>query len=190
MDDVNNIFKNISNVLKLLSHGLEAMAKKTNEINKAPESELKEECREKSIEESKVEDSSVIIEEKNKDKEESKEVPFDSKVAKAKDIKDVKYLKNKAKTKIKIKTDKKPVKTKKVEKTEPIAQTVQENTKIAGTTMTDTILEIFNNSTEPLSTDLLVEKTGFNNRPVQDVIYRLRRLGKIKKVGNKTYSKI
>ena len=52
-----------------------------------------------------------------------------------------------------------------------------------------TVLDIINNSTEPLNTAAIVEKTGYDTRKVQNIVFNLKKAGKIKSAGRGLYGK-
>jgi putative endonuclease len=70
------------------------------------------------------------------------------------------------------KTKAKPTKAKAVKKT-PVK-------KAAPVTAADTVLAIINRSKKSVNTETLVKKTGYNQKKISNLVYKLRKEGKIK----------
>ncbi|MBF0119312.1 MAG: hypothetical protein HQK79_10790 [Desulfobacterales bacterium] len=206
MEDVNKILKNIGNVFKILSFGIEAMVEKTNEIiDSLKDDEVKEEEYPK--------EAPAATPENIKDVKVTKQLKKKVKANKA-SIKDKKVKKSNPKNDLekegkkkysakkeeslkettfesKASIEKAPKPRKKINKevNKKSLRGKKSYKKESGATMTDTILKIFDNSSEPISVSDIVEMTGFVDRPIQDVIYRQIKKGKIKKAGDKLYTK-
>ena len=56
-------------------------------------------------------------------------------------------------------------------------------------TAVDTVLKIINSSRKGVGTAALMKKTGFNQRKIHNVIYKLKKQGKVKSVGKGVYLK-
>jgi predicted Rossmann fold nucleotide-binding protein DprA/Smf involved in DNA uptake len=56
------------------------------------------------------------------------------------------------------------------------------------TTAADTLLSIIMRSKKGVSQNVLIDRTGFNAKKVQNIIYRLHKSGKIKKVDGGVYT--
>jgi predicted Rossmann fold nucleotide-binding protein DprA/Smf involved in DNA uptake len=54
----------------------------------------------------------------------------------------------------------------------------------------DTVLALVNRSKKGVNSATLVEKTGFDKKKVANIVFRLRKQGKIKSVGRGVYTKI
>ena len=61
--------------------------------------------------------------------------------------------------------------------------------KVAPTTAADTVLAIIKRSKKGVGTAALMEKTGYNQKKISNLVYKLRKQGKIKSVGNGVYLK-
>ncbi|MBF0119780.1 MAG: hypothetical protein HQK79_13170 [Desulfobacterales bacterium] len=61
---------------------------------------------------------------------------------------------------------------------------------VPGKTMSSTILDIINNSSNSVSVAYLEEKTGFGHRSILDLVHMLKKKGKIKGVKKGLYTKI
>lgn len=57
-------------------------------------------------------------------------------------------------------------------------------------TAADTVLAIVNKSKKGVNSATLVEKTGFNNKKITNIVFRLRKQGKIKSVSRGVYTKV
>lgn len=90
-----------------------------------------------------------------------------------------KLAKPKAKT---VKT--KPAK--KVTVTKPAAKNVAAKKPA---TAVDTVLNIINRSRKGADSAALMKKTGFNQKKIHNVVYKLKKQGKVKSVGNGVYLK-
>ena len=53
-----------------------------------------------------------------------------------------------------------------------------------------TVLDIINNSPEPLNNAAIMEKTGYDKRKVQNILFNLKKAGKIKSAGRGLYGKV
>ena len=61
--------------------------------------------------------------------------------------------------------------------------------KVAPATAADTVLAIIKRSKKGVGTAVLMEKTGYNQKKISNLVYKLRKQGKIKSVGNGVYLK-
>ncbi len=61
--------------------------------------------------------------------------------------------------------------------------------KVAPATTADTVLAIIKRSKKGVGTAALMEKTGYNQKKIYNLVYKLRKQGKIKSVGNGVYLK-
>lgn len=61
--------------------------------------------------------------------------------------------------------------------------------KTAQLSAVDTALDFIKRSKKGVSTATLIEKTGFDQKKVYNIIYKLNKLGKIKSVGKGVYLK-
>ena len=61
--------------------------------------------------------------------------------------------------------------------------------KVAPATAADTVLAIIKRSKKGVGTAALMEKTGYNQKKISNLVYKLRKQGKIKSVGNGVYLK-
>jgi predicted Rossmann fold nucleotide-binding protein DprA/Smf involved in DNA uptake len=61
--------------------------------------------------------------------------------------------------------------------------------KSSPATAADTALTIINSSKRGINTKALMKKTGFNQKKIANLIYKLKKQGKIKTVGKGTYVK-
>ena len=59
-----------------------------------------------------------------------------------------------------------------------------------GTAASDIVCEIFDNAKGPVDIAILVEKTGFGKKKLYNILYRLKRQGKVRNVGKGVYSKL
>ena len=57
-------------------------------------------------------------------------------------------------------------------------------------TAVDTVLKIINRSKKGVSPSTLMEKTGFAPQKVHNIVYKLKKEGKIKSVGRGRYLKV
>ncbi|MBT8352416.1 MAG: hypothetical protein KJO26_14450 [Deltaproteobacteria bacterium] len=62
-------------------------------------------------------------------------------------------------------------------------------TKAVKVTAEDTVLAIINRSRKGVNSATLSEKTGFDKKKVANIVFRLRKQGKIKSVGRGVYTK-
>ena len=56
-------------------------------------------------------------------------------------------------------------------------------------TAVDTVIKIINSSKKGVDTAALIKKTGFDQRKIHNVIYKLKKQGKVKSVGKGVYLK-
>ena len=56
-------------------------------------------------------------------------------------------------------------------------------------TAVDTVLKVINRSKKGVDTAALMKKTGFSQRKIHNVIYKLKKQGKVKSVGKGVYLK-
>ena len=61
--------------------------------------------------------------------------------------------------------------------------------KAVKTTAADTVLAIINRSKKSVNSVTLAEKTGFDNKKIANIVFKLRKQGKIKSVGRGIYTK-
>lgn len=61
--------------------------------------------------------------------------------------------------------------------------------KAAKVTAADTVLAIINRSKKGVDSETLVEKTGFDKKKIANIVFKLRKQGKIKSVGKGVYTK-
>jgi len=61
--------------------------------------------------------------------------------------------------------------------------------KSAPVTTVDTVLAIINRSKKGVNTETLIKKTGYNQKKISNLVYKLRKQGKIKSVGKGVYLK-
>ena len=80
----------------------------------------------------------------------------------------------------------KPVKAKTVKKT-PVKKAAVK--KAAPATAVDTVLAIIKRSKKGVGTAALMEKTGYNQKKIANLVFKLRKQGKIKSVGRGVYVK-
>jgi hypothetical protein len=57
-------------------------------------------------------------------------------------------------------------------------------------TAADTVLAVINRTKKGVSTATLAEKTGFDNKKIANIVFKLRKLGKVKSVGRGVYVKV
>ena len=76
----------------------------------------------------------------------------------------------------------KPAKTKAVKKTSIKKVAVKKTApkKAAPATAADTVLTIINRSKKGVNSETLVKKTGYNQKKISNLLYKLRKQGKIK----------
>lgn len=90
-----------------------------------------------------------------------------------------------AKPKVAKKTTAKPVKAK-ITKKAPAKKTTPKKGP-AKLTATDQVLAIINRSKKGVNIKTLMDKTGFNNKKVTNILQRTHKKGKIKRVGKGVY---
>ena len=78
----------------------------------------------------------------------------------------------------------KPVKAKTVKKTPIIKAAVK---KAAPVTAVDTVLAIIKRSKKGVGTVILMKKTGYNQKKISNLVFKLKKQGKIKSVGKGVY---
>jgi len=78
----------------------------------------------------------------------------------------------------------KPVKAKTVKKTPIIKAAVK---KVAPVTAVDTVLAIIKRSKKGVGTVILMKKTGYNQKKISNLVFKLKKQGKIKSVGKGVY---
>ncbi|MBC8179404.1 MAG: hypothetical protein ISR61_05545 [Desulfobacteraceae bacterium] len=59
-----------------------------------------------------------------------------------------------------------------------------------GTAASDIVSEIFDRAKGPVDIAILVEKTGFEKKKLHNILYRLKRQGKVRSVSKGVYSKV
>lgn len=57
-------------------------------------------------------------------------------------------------------------------------------------TAVDTVLKIINRSEKGVDTPTLMKKTGFNEKKIHNLVYKLKKQGKIKSAGKGVYVKV
>ena len=92
----------------------------------------------------------------------------------------------KAKTKTKKAAPKKAPAKKAAAKKAPAKKAVKAKKSV---TAADTVLTIVNRSKKGVSNSTLAEKTGFDKKKIANIVFKLRKLGKIKSVGRGVYTK-
>ena len=80
----------------------------------------------------------------------------------------------------------KPVKAKTVKKTPVIKAAVK---KAAPATAVDTVLDIISRYKKGFGTAALMEKTGYNQKKISNLVFKLRKQGKIKSLDKGVYVK-
>ena len=93
---------------------------------------------------------------------------------------------SKAKRKAAAKPKKAPVKKAPAKKTS-VKKAVK--TKKQPATAADVVLAIVNRSKKGVNSATLAEKTGFDNKKIANIVFKLRKQGKIKSVGRGIYTK-
>ncbi len=61
--------------------------------------------------------------------------------------------------------------------------------KVAVPTASETVLKVINRSKKGVNTAALIEKTGFNTKKIRNVVFRLKKQGKIKSPKKGVYAK-
>ena len=86
---------------------------------------------------------------------------------------------------------KKPAKaTTKVKAAKKPARTAAKKKEAGSATDSDKVLEIIGRSKKGAGTAAIMQKTGFNQKKLANIIYRLRKQQKIKSVGKGVYTKL
>ena len=78
-------------------------------------------------------------------------------------------------------------------KVKAVKKPVQKATKkkeVKSATDADKVLEIIGRSKKSAGTAVIMQKTGFNQKKIANIIYRLRKQQKIKSVGKGVYTKL
>lgn len=57
-------------------------------------------------------------------------------------------------------------------------------------TAADTVLKIINRSKKGVNSATLAKKTGFDKKKIANIVFKLRKLGKVKSVGRGIYTKV
>lgn len=57
-------------------------------------------------------------------------------------------------------------------------------------TAVDTVLKIINRSKKGVDTPTLMKKTGFNEKKIHNIVYKLKKQGKVKSAGRGVYVKV
>ena len=96
-------------------------------------------------------------------------------------------IKKKSKAKAKVKTTKKRVAKRKVAKKNIAKKRVAKKAKRV--TAIDTVMNIIKRSSKGLDSAALQKKTGFEQRKIRDLVYRLKKQGKIKSPKKGVYLK-
>jgi len=94
------------------------------------------------------------------------------------------YPQEKAKEKSKRKAKAKPVR-----KAATKAKKAPVKKAVNSATAADTVLAIVNRSKKGVSTATLAEKTGFDKKKITNIVFKLRKQGKIKSVSRGVYTK-
>ena len=81
-----------------------------------------------------------------------------------------------------------PVKPKKPVAKKTVKKTDQKKKKTV--TAVDTVLKIINRSKKGVDTPTLMKKTGFNEKKIHNIVYKLKKQGKIKSAGRGVYVKV
>ena len=97
--------------------------------------------------------------------------------------------KSKKASKTKAKAAKKPAKKAAVKTARKPAKKAAKKKEVGAATDSDKVLEIIGGSKNGVSTAVIMEKTGFNPKKVANIVYRLRKQGKINSVDKGVYTK-
>ncbi len=90
---------------------------------------------------------------------------------------------------VKTKRKKSSAATKKVKTVKKPVQKATRKKELKSTTDTDKILGIIGRSKKGVSTAAIMQKTGYNQKKIANIIYRLRKQQKIKSVAKGVYTK-
>ncbi len=91
---------------------------------------------------------------------------------------------------VKPKRKKSAAATKKVKTVKKPVQKATRKKEVKPATDTDKILGIIGRSKNGAGTDAIMQKTGFNQKKIDNIIYRLRKQQKIKSVAKGVYTKL
>ncbi len=80
--------------------------------------------------------------------------------------------------------------TKKVKAVKKPVQRATKNKEVKSATDTDKLLEIIGRSKKGVHTTAIMQKTGYNQKKIANIIYRLRKQQKIKSVEKGVYTKL
>ena len=94
------------------------------------------------------------------------------------------------KEKPKRKSTAKPKQTAAKPKKAPVKKVAPKKAPAVKKTAADTVLAIVNRSKKGVDSATLVKKTGFDKRKVANLVFKLRKQGKIKSVGRGVYTKV
>jgi predicted Rossmann fold nucleotide-binding protein DprA/Smf involved in DNA uptake len=67
---------------------------------------------------------------------------------------------------------------------------VKKSSRDQAATAIDTVLDIIQRSPEPLDTAALREKTGFDSKKVSNILFKLKKRGKVKSLGKGLYTRV
>ena len=91
---------------------------------------------------------------------------------------------------VKPKRKKQSTATKKVKAVKKPVQKATKKKEVKSATDADKVLEIIGRSKNGAGTAVIMQKTGFNQKKIANIIYRLRKQQKIKSVGKGVYTKL
>jgi hypothetical protein len=80
--------------------------------------------------------------------------------------------------------------TKKVKAVKKPVQKATKKKEVKSATDSDRLLEIIGRSEKGVGTAVIMQKTGYNQKKIANIIYRLRKQQKIKSVGKGVYTKL
>jgi hypothetical protein len=80
--------------------------------------------------------------------------------------------------------------TKKVKAVKKPVQKATKKKEVKSATDSDRLLEIIGRSKKGVGTAVIMQKTGYNQKKIANIIYRLRKQQKIKSVGKGVYTKL
>ena len=140
MKELQSVLNIVSDGLKTLAKGVEAIAEKVDEVAKS-------------------------------------QSPVKSKSKKA------------SKATTKAKAAKKPAKRAAVKTARKPAKKAAKKKEVGAVTDSDKVLEIIGGSKKGVGTAVIMEKTGFNPKKVANIVYRLRKQGRINSVDKGVYTK-
>jgi nucleoside 2-deoxyribosyltransferase len=75
-------------------------------------------------------------------------------------------------------------------KTKPAPKKAPAKKTVKTATAADTVLAIINRSKEGVDSATLAEKTGFDNKKIANIVFKLRKQGKVKSAGRGVHVKV